>query len=196
MRTSKSHPLRIDWIDESPANGRIGMTFCPGKIQENSMTGGWHRDLNTDLLEMLTKGVTHVMCLLEEHELDELSVPNLAAVCRSMGLEFLQMPIRDTHPPVELWKAAWEKMKPSVLEVCKTGRLVIFCKGGLGRTGLYAAIVLQELGLSALESIALVRKVRAGTIETEQQLAYVMNYKKSVNYMGGGIGGDVDWEGV
>ena len=72
-----------------------------------------------------------------------------------------------------------------LLERCRSGKVVIFCKGGLGRTGLYAAILLQELGLSALASVELVRKVRPGTIETARQLEYVLNYGLNKQTLGG-----------
>ena len=48
VKTSQSHPLRIDEINLE-SGGIIGMTFCPGKKQKNAYAGEWDRDLDTDL---------------------------------------------------------------------------------------------------------------------------------------------------
>jgi hypothetical protein len=37
-RISVSHPLRIDAVP-APGGGLIGMTFCPGKVQQYGFTG-------------------------------------------------------------------------------------------------------------------------------------------------------------
>src|SRR5512133_1558668 len=49
LKTSESHPLRIDSVTVPRHGGRIGMTLCPGKIQRGALTGDWRRDLGTDL---------------------------------------------------------------------------------------------------------------------------------------------------
>lgn len=180
IRTSETHPLRIDWIEEMPAHGRIGMTFCPGKVQDHAMTGAWQRNLKFDMERLARFGTTDLLCLLEPWELDELKVPNLPAVARLCGIEYQSLPIRDAHAPESNWESMWREVRPALLERCRSGKLVIFCKGGLGRTGLYAAILLQELGMSVSDSVEMVRKVRPGTIETPRQLYYVMNYRASV----------------
>ncbi|MEN9481764.1 MAG: hypothetical protein RLZZ298_3159 [Pseudomonadota bacterium] len=185
MKTSKTHPLRVDWIEEAPANGRIGMTFCPGKVQDFAMTGCWQRDLAVDMQRLADLGTTHLLCLLEPWELDALQVPNLPAISRTYGIEYLSLPIKDAHAPEITWETTWSEVRPMLLERCRSGKVVIFCKGGLGRTGLYAAILLQELGLSALASVELVRKVRPGTIETARQLEYVLNYGLNKQTLGG-----------
>lgn len=179
MRTSESHPLRIDWINAPPAEGRIGMTFCPGKFQDHALTGSWQRDLHLDMARIAQFGTTHLLCLLEPWELDALQVPNLPAVAKSYGVEYFSMPIKDVNTPSREWESSWKLLRPTLLEACRTGKLVVFCKGGLGRTGLYAAILLQELGLSALASVEKVRATREGTIETTRQLEYVMQYQQA-----------------
>jgi hypothetical protein len=49
VRTSATHPLLIDAVPAPIGGGQIGMTFCPGKIDDAAMTGSWRRDLNADL---------------------------------------------------------------------------------------------------------------------------------------------------
>lgn len=93
--------------------------------------------------------------------------------------------LQDAHAPEFAWETIWSKVRPVLLEHCQSGKVVVFCKGGLGRTGLYAAILLQELGMSALSSVEMVRKVRPDTIETERQLEYVLNYGLIRHNLGG-----------
>ena len=45
MRTSISHPLQIAEVTVADDFGKIGITFCPGKVQSFGQTGAWHRDL-------------------------------------------------------------------------------------------------------------------------------------------------------
>jgi ADP-ribosyl-[dinitrogen reductase] hydrolase len=66
-RNSRSHKLKITWIPiwyDKKTAGHIGMTFCPGKVQPWSMTGGWHRDLDLDLRELKKANVGHVISLI------------------------------------------------------------------------------------------------------------------------------------
>ena len=68
-RTSQTHPLRIAEITTGPNRGRIGITFAPGKIQPNAMSGAWRRDLATDLDAIADWNAAAVITLLEPHEL-------------------------------------------------------------------------------------------------------------------------------
>ena len=48
MRTSETDPLRIDAVTYPAGYGRIGLTFCPGKLQSAGRSGHWARDLGRD----------------------------------------------------------------------------------------------------------------------------------------------------
>lgn len=54
--------------------GRIGITFCPGKIQPGAMSGSWNRDLwlNPDAIAVWC--AVAVVTLIEDHELQALKV--------------------------------------------------------------------------------------------------------------------------
>jgi HPt (histidine-containing phosphotransfer) domain-containing protein len=56
MRTSLTHPLQIAEVQADPAQGRNGLTFCPGKHQPDAMTDGWRRDLDIDLNVIIAAG--------------------------------------------------------------------------------------------------------------------------------------------
>lgn len=52
-------------------------------------------------------------------------------------------------------------------------RLLVHCKGGLGRTGVVAAMLLVGRGVDVEEAIGAVRAARPGAIENEAQENYV-----------------------
>ena len=49
VKTSISHPLRIDEVKVPNGAGIIGMTLCPGKKINSAQSGPWNRDLDMDL---------------------------------------------------------------------------------------------------------------------------------------------------
>ena len=49
MRTSKSHPLRVDWLDVEFSERQLGLTFAPGKVGDAVGPYRWERDLEGDL---------------------------------------------------------------------------------------------------------------------------------------------------
>ncbi len=56
----------------------------------------------------------------------------------------------------------------------RAGRtVVVSCQAGYGRTGMTVACVLITAGLGAEDAVDLVRAARLGTIETDEQLAFV-----------------------
>ncbi|HVA32773.1 MAG TPA: protein-tyrosine phosphatase family protein, partial [Candidatus Baltobacteraceae bacterium] len=57
----------------------------------------------------------------------------------------------------------------------KGERVLVHCRGGLGRAGTVAARLLVELGMDPAEAIAAVRRARPNAIETAAQAAYVRN---------------------
>jgi ADP-ribosyl-[dinitrogen reductase] hydrolase len=177
LKTSTSHPLRIDETNISGCRGRIGMTFCPGKKQPDAASGIWNRDLETDLRVIKEWGASILISLMEEKEFSELKVVDLPVHAARIGLEWIHLPIEDTSTPSreveDQWRAIVKGLKRRLLH----GEKIVFhCKGGLGRTGTMAACLLKELWIDGKDAIRMVREARPGTIENSEQEAYVLNY--------------------
>ena len=58
IRTSQTHPLQIAFVKASADQGRIGITFCPGKHGLKAATGIWKRYLELDLDAVKKVGCT------------------------------------------------------------------------------------------------------------------------------------------
>ncbi len=175
-KTSATHPLQINGVVIDQGQGEIGLTFCPGKMQPDAMSGSWDRDLSTDMAVISGYGAKALVTLMEEHELIELGVPaeTIEQAANAHGVEWYHLPIRDVSTPDKSFESAWGYAGIRLRKLLAGGnRIVLHCKGGLGRTGTIAARLLVELGEEASSAIARVRKTRPGAIETREQEDYV-----------------------
>lgn len=174
IRTSISHPLLIAEVTATRSGGRIGITFCPGKKQDSALTGIWDRDLDKDLDRVRDWGASALVTLTEQDEMDDLSVGGMGEAVRNRHMAWHHLPIQDVSIPSASFHAAWEEVGEQLRAQLERGLdIVIHCKGGLGRAGMIAAKLLVELGHEPAKAISLVRAVRPGAIETDEQYCYV-----------------------
>ena len=175
VRTSVTHPLQIANVS-APHGGIIGITFCPGKQGPSNAGFQWCRDLGTDLDAVIAWGARAVITLIEPHEFEMLKVSALGREVKSRGLAWYHFPIQDVRPPDERFESLWRDNRDAILTLLKTGgRVLVHCRGGLGRAGTIAARMLIELGVAHQAAVAQVRVARPGAIETSAQLRYVLN---------------------
>lgn len=190
-RTSKTHPMRIAEIT-CLGGGRIGMTFCPGKVQPDALSGAWDRNLDADLAVIRDWGARVIVTLVEHRELDALQVSNLGDRTVASGMQWLHLPIMDQGIPDAFWDRVWKEKAPDLHAILdKDGNVLVHCKGGLGRTGLVAARLLIERGTPPGQAIEQVRQARPGAIENSLQETYVRQVQVSgtANIAGQGNGG-------
>lgn len=181
MRTSTSHPLKIDEVSAGAGMGKIGITLCPGEKQKTAHTGEWDRDLFTDLASISHWKATAVVTLLEDHEFNNLSVPDLGEKVKEQNIDWYHLPIKDVSTPSSDFETAWSKAGPELRSRVRAGfNVLVHCKGGLGRAGTIAARLLIELGVEPQKAVDQVRQSRVGAIETQTQLSYVMALKRTL----------------
>lgn len=174
IRTSRTHPMRIDEVKAGDAGGIIGITFCPGKCGPSASDYRWERDLVADLDVVSRWGPSAVVTLIERHEFEMLGVPHLGEEIVARGIEWHHLPITDVRPPDERFEAAWRTSGPALNRLLREGRRVlVHCRGGLGRAGTVAARLLFETGIDPDEAVRRVREARPGAIETDTQWRYV-----------------------
>lgn len=176
MKTSVSDPILIAGVTIPGIAGIVGVTFCPGKVMDGS-TAEWRRDLDMDLKAIRDWGAEILVSLIEPREFAHAGVPDMS---RRMppGLEHLRMPIRDFSVPGPEWMALWKEHGPRLRALlARGGRVCVHCMGGLGRSGLVAAILLVEFGVDPEEAMKRVRAVRPGAIENLDQEAFLRAWR-------------------
>lgn len=181
VRTSLSHPLRIAALPVGRCGGAIGVTFAPGKRQAVAMTGVWERDLGLDLGAIRDWGAGSLISLLEPHEFAELGIRELPERAEALGLHWHGLPIADGYAPDDRFLQPWNTLESKVASGLIDGdRIVVHCKGGLGRAGTVACLLLLATGAAgdAEQAIRQVRIVRPGAIETIEQEAFLHRWAR------------------
>jgi protein-tyrosine phosphatase len=155
-------------------DGQLGMTFAPGK-KAQGIDGRWDRDLTVDLARLRQAFATDVLVsLIEEHEFEQLDIRRLPAASEDAGILLDRFPIPDGGVPAS--PAEFAALVERTVRGLRAGKtVVVHCRGGLGRTGLLAAICLRALGVEAARAIEVVRAARPGTIENATQEDFVRN---------------------
>lgn len=175
IRDSSTHPLRIDSLPIG--NGLLGLTLCPGKKGESVFGGAWDRDLDADLDVATAWGTKTVLSLIEDHEFELLSVSRLGEAVKARGMDWHHFPVRDVDVPTPEAMERWRHLSPILHRTLERGgRVLVHCRGGLGRAGTVAALLLVERGKSATDAMAIVRAERPGAIETSVQERFVATH--------------------
>ncbi len=144
-----SHPF-----DKLPLSGGGTLVFtpCPG-------TKGV--DLRESLAQLAQAGAAAVITLMPKDEMARNQVSDLPQACADAGLQWFHLPIVDDTAPEQGFREAWAEAREAVFGVLEGEEAVaIHCKGGSGRTGLMAAIIMLERGTPQSDVVAGVKGLR------------------------------------
>jgi protein-tyrosine phosphatase len=132
IRTSETHPLRIDAVDPGPGRGQIGITFAPGKHDRHATSGPWARDLTEDLDAIAAWNAKAVVTLIEPQEISRLCISNLGPQIQRRGM--VHTPITDVTTSGPEFEAKWSKVSRRLKSRLNAGEnILVHCRGGLGR---------------------------------------------------------------
>ena len=177
IRTSVTDPIRVDWLP-GPGPGAVGLTFAPGKRGASTLRHMVHwRDLDADLQRLRdVERVDALVCLLEDHELHRLSIPDYAARAKFYRLRVLRLPIRDVSVPARARPVV--ALLARVRELVAEGkRVAIHCAGGIGRAGTVGGCYLRGEGMGPAEALAALHRARGPRCpETGAQREYVTRW--------------------
>lgn len=99
-----------------------------------------------------------------------LGVRELGEAVKALGIKWVHFPIRDLDTPTDKAMGTWAAISAQLHATLERGgRVLVHCRGGLGRAGTIAALMLIERRWSAPQAISDVRAVRPGAIETDEQ---------------------------
>lgn len=170
-----TNDLRIAELPVGTMGGMIGITFAPGKKQASGLTGPHDRDLAADLDAVAAWGAAAVVTLMQADELDRYRIPAIGEEVRARFMEWHHLPIRDVDVPDADFETAWPGYSARLRALVAAGnRVLVHCRGGLGRAGMVAARLLVEMGADPGAAIAAVRRARdPRAVETRAQEAWV-----------------------
>jgi predicted protein tyrosine phosphatase len=183
IKTSITDPIQVTQVSYLDYLGKIGITICPGKKGPSSFGGNWDRDLDRDLAVIQEEFDPRVIItLMTEEELNLSKVPatTLSQKIKDLNVEWIHLPINELKAPDKAFAEFWAKNSWEILDHLRHGsNVLVHCKGGLGRSGMVASLILMELGMDPEEAISQVRRQRPGAIQTREQEAYVRGYVAS-----------------
>lgn len=176
LRTSDTNPLRIDQVALT-GSGTLGLSICPGKKQLTSLTGGWDRDLATDVAAIKQWGASTVITVLEKSEMEQLGVTRLGDEVKQQGMEWVHLTLPNDAIPKRAFLQQWHSVRQAIHAKLEKGeKLFIHCMGGIGRTSLLAGMIMVEQGASAKDAVEAIRAARRGSFIVPEQVAYLQDY--------------------
>ena len=156
----------------------FGSEICLSAFPGREHTNVFSIDLMEEFFDFLDSNrYRSVVSLVEVHEFDQfISYPKFEEKIGKRNFSWFFHPLKDMTAPDEIFRERFFETQSHLLENLRSGKkIAIHCKGGLGRSGTIAALLLRHLGFSAEKSIELVRKSRPGAIETEEQEIFIQS---------------------
>ncbi len=131
--------------------------------------------LTTDIQSYKTAGVTQVISLLRQPEIERLGMQAEAQACKELGISFINFEIKDMSvPDLDALKSFNATLSQ---KLAQGEHLAIHCHGGRGRAGIVAITLMIEHGMDAEESIKIASKARGDRMPvSDEQREFVLNY--------------------
>lgn len=133
--------------------------------------------LAQDLTEFRSAGVQTLVSLLTEDEAEYLGLADEQKVSSSLGIEFLNFPLRDHRTPPD--RGLFRKFVVGIAtKLYDHEGVAIHCRGSIGRSTLVAACALIHLGWTPAHALLDIGSARGCPVpDTEKQQDWILRYK-------------------
>jgi len=163
-----THPYDILIL---PDSGRFIFTPCPG-------TKGV--DLATSISQLHQAGADAIITMMSDEELAKFEVSDLPEVVKQNDMTWFHFPVEDDAAPDDKFEQSWQYRKSEVLSMIKQGKCIaIHCRGGSGRTGFMAAVIMRELGMDEKQATDLVKSLRPNSLKLPVHTKYLSTHYDS-----------------
>ncbi|MCH7663424.1 MAG: dual specificity protein phosphatase family protein [Chloroflexi bacterium] len=122
-----------------------------------------------------TAGIDMVVMLTNDEEAQKHSGLNLREFYNEAGMDVLYYPITDFSTPEDR-EAFSEAVDNAIQQVREGKNIVIHCYAGIGRTGMFAALMVRRiLGLEGDDAIKWVRNFVPDAVQTPEQRRIILD---------------------
>ena len=119
-------------------------------------------------------GAQALITLMPDEELAKFAAESIPGSCAASGIQWFHLPVEDDHAPDERFATAFATQKQILLSLLEQqGTLAIHCRGGSGRTGFMAAILLLESGMDRDEVVRQVQGLRPHALKMPVHTDYL-----------------------
>lgn len=115
-----------------------------------------------------------IVVLVPEEDLNEMYTYDLLQKYKDEGYNVIHFPIEDFSVPKSM--TYFNYLIQDLNNCLNDHNVLIHCSAGIGRTGLVASGLLAEKTKEVTQSILEVRKVRPGSVETQNQFNFLFDY--------------------
>jgi protein-tyrosine phosphatase len=161
----------ISWIPvPGKDNQSFGVSNCPGKHQNSLLK---KLSLKNDLNSIWDQEINYIVSLITKDELKKLDINDFDKTITEYGFEHYSVEIQDLGIPSTNQLDTFKILTKNIIVAIKTEKKVlIHCNAGLGRSGLFAGILVKEM-TDINHPIDYIRKFRKGAIETKEQEEFI-----------------------
>jgi len=146
------------------------------------MTGGWNRDLPTDMDVVKDWGAKAIISILEPQELKDLQVTELGSESAKRGIKWVNLDLPNDAVPTRAFMEQWKRAKPHIHQILdQGGDVFVHCMGGIGRTSTLAGMIMMERGSSAEQALEAISSARPDSFSVPEQVDFLRAYNPKLH---------------
>lgn len=178
------HAIRA--VIDAPGGGRIVTLGVPGLEIAHDGAAWLSPESMEETIRQLAQWQVRLLLLLgEAAEYPADTIATVRRVCALNEIRAVALPIADFSAPSPAWERAWRKIAAGLGRRLDAGQAIgLCCFYGAGRSGMIAAMMLQERGLDTDEAIATVRRGFSESIESPVQEAWLRERGRTLHGAG------------
>lgn len=132
-------------------------------------------DLHGDLARIGAFDPALIISMTESAEMAALGAALLPKALRRAGIRWVHFPVRDYAIPTPQTETLWPGIAAQAHAVLdRGGKVLVHCRGGLGRSGMVALRLMVEAGEAPEPALKRLRNARPGAVETVEQLKWAV----------------------